>query len=287
MKSVNEAIHNQHLRTEILNIMNPTIITRPVFKPGDPTSNRYGLPLIAPVSQTIIPVMNESGLVYGFFAIASTTFTGLEASYLVGPTILPLRSVTVGSNPANVRQFMAAVYSRNIVGNYRPWASSSFQDVMADGAYRGFTMSAMDWITRFSKGIVVAALSESMNRVQVAPVAPTAPVVSTTATQTWASSVSYLSLNGACSFIDFNWQILFNAQSSVRGLRIVPISNPPAIFRSSVVGVPVVQNGGGVVYDTIRILKIDEATPGVYVFLFDVYNIDGLKTAVTLNLTVV
>ena len=76
-------------------------------------------------------------------------------------------------------------------------------------------------------------------------------------------------------------------------LSITVVSNPAPIGSATVspmvakvIGIPVA-TANGVLYDTIRLVKLaDEVPAGVYAFVFSIANVSGLSTTVTLNLTV-
>ncbi len=111
----------------------------------------------------------------------------------------------------------------------------------------------------------------------------------------WEASIDYATLFGDCPFFDFNWVTLFNAKSTTKAIRIVSTSNPAPIAPSTVspivakvLGTPVIVGEGVVQYNTIRIMRLDDAVAtGVYAFGFNVYDELGQVTAVTLNLTVI
>jgi len=262
--------------------------------------NKYGQPLKASISQTLLPVLTRDGRVHGWFPITAHTFDGTETTYNVpdsssaGHITLPITTVTTDSGNG-VGQYMAALFpvgGQGKASNYKPWASSSL--VPADqGYFRWYQMPAETWVLNFGLGTLLTAMSTRMNLTVAPATNPGAPGVTTPAAITWQASVEYESLLGDCEFFDFNWITLFAATTCTAApLRIVVTSNPAPIapatvppMVASVIGKPQA-TVNGVVYDSIRIMKLADLIPGAYAFTFNVYDVLGQVTAVTLNLTV-
>lgn len=245
--------------------------------------NKYGLALKTPSVQTLIPVMNKSGVMYGFYPITSHSFTGAETNYALSDMTTPLTTVTVDSDQY-VKQYMAAVYPLGIAANYQPWASSNLI-APGDGASRWFSMPAESWFLHFSKGTLVQSLTQNMNQVVTLPAVPGAPTVVTPQAMTFNGSISYAALTGGCSFFDFNWTTTFVTTGDMVPLSILPLTNP-AGMKATVIGVPTA-TPNGIMYDSIRIIKTaEDLAPGVYVFTFAITGMNGLSASVTLNLTV-
>jgi hypothetical protein len=100
-------------------------------------------------------------------------------------------------------------------------------------------------------------------------------------------------LTGDCSFFDFNWVTLFTSTGETVPLRIEVVTNPAPIapattspMLAKVIGIPTAVNGG-VLYDTVRILKNADTLPtGTYAFTFNIYGTAGIAATATLNLTI-
>lgn len=258
--------------------------------------NKYGLALAAPVTQTILPVMTETGNVIGFYAIASTEFDGTETTTTTSDgVVVPLKTVTVDANPEMraVAQYMAAVWPRGLAVKYEPWASA---DLIApgEGSYSWWSMPTQSWVHHFGKGFLLEAIQNNLE-VNVAPRLPGPPTVpdASSNAQTWTASASYQALMGDASFFDFNWMTVFSAKNNngADPLRISVLANPPAVggvvpMKASVIGMPVAIAGGGVVYDTIRVIRLATLTPGPYVFSFRITDTKDLTTDVTFTLNV-
>jgi len=245
--------------------------------------NKYGLALAAPSTQTLIPAMNASGLMYGFYPIASTVFDGTESSLTLPDCTVPLTTVTVDSGAA-VKQYMAAVWPLGIANGYAPWASSSLV-APGDGAYRWFSMPTESWFLHFGLGTLATALTIGMSQVVTSPAAPSAPTVTTPVAYVYNGSISYAAITGDCAFFDFNWVLAFTQTQDQVPLRITPVTSPAGLL-AKVIGVPTA-TANGVMYDSIRILRLNPAiTPGVYVFTSSITNLSGLSSTVTLNLTI-
>lgn len=259
-----------------------------------PTKNQYGLPFVAPIRQTILPAMTQDGIVVGWYPITATTFSGNETTFTIpdgtnggAGFAVPLKTVTQYSG-IGMPQYMAAVWPSGLAKNYFPWASNLLQKVDA-GYSRWYSMPTESWFEHFTPGSLIAGLGGgTLNLTVSAATNPSAPTVSTPATYTWQASVLYATLNGECPFLDFNWVTLFNAKSATKGVRIVtttqPAGSPPALV-SSVVGIPTA-TADGVMYNGIRIMKLNDLEPGSFAFGFTVYDELGQTSNVVLNLTV-
>ena len=269
-------------------------------------SNKYGLPLAASSKQTILPVMHIDGRVIGFYPIAETTFTGTETEYTTSDGVtVPLKTVTVDNNVylRAVVQYMAAVFEPEysikqvpastyvVQRSAEPWASVDL--VTGDPtAYRWYSMATQSWLLHFGQGTYISALASNLDTSVPAPVPPVPPA-GENATMEWRASIDYASLLGECSFFDFNWMTTFKTKSADEPLRIVVIENPPPDVGmtkpplvAKVIGIPVA-TGNGVIYDTVRILKlVDSIEKQDYVFKFQIVDTKDLRTDVTFTLTV-
>jgi hypothetical protein len=253
--------------------------------------NVYGKAFVSSVKQSLVPVLLQTGELLGYYAISTYTFTGTETKLVLPDNTVPLTTVTRATNPTHaskVLQFMAAVFPIGLAAVHKPWSSTSFIP-LSPGLFRTHNMTGEGSSESTNLGVTLNALASNMNLTLPSATAATAPSVTTTASLTWTASVKYSALNGNNSFFDFNWQTVFNSQSSDVGQSIV-VNSSNAAFIATVLPTPVVQalpNGGSTqVYNTIRILRVADVTPGVYPFTFTIYSVNGLSTAVTLNLTI-
>ncbi len=249
--------------------------------------NKYGLPLQAPSIQTIIPAMTDDGRVFGFYPIAQRTFNGSETTLTTSDgAILPMKSVTVDPNPTlrAVAQYMAAVWPKGIAVKSQPWASA---DLIGneDGAYSWWSLPTQGWVHHFGKGTIITAITSNL-RTGYSPDAVVPPSAINGA-QTWATSLSYQALSGDCAYFDFNWMTVFKAKNNNGNdpVRIQLLTNPGAILKATVIGTPVV-TANGVIYDTVRIMRLGNVAPGNYEFTFRVIDTKDQRTDVTLTLTV-
>jgi len=280
----------------------------------------FGLPLDQPSHQTVLPYMTDSGRVYGFFPIAATTFTGTETTFNVdgGAQAVELQTVTLPPiNQTNialqprVQQFMAAYFPINQEG-IKPWSRfSSLIDASSPiklGMYSWYSQPLATLIEHFSRGIYVDALKFRLDPSVPIPSSPSGPVLNTpTQPLTWAATVDPQAFASDCSFTDFNWVALFNAQfisdpNNLQGNSLLPmavtsITNPPGgYFKAVVIGGAMgsdqmILPGGGVVYNTIRIIRLQDPPAGTYAFTFQIsYQQGGVLSEIpvtaTLNLTV-
>jgi len=269
----------------------------------------FGLPLNEPSKQTILPFITDSGRVYGFFPIAVTTFDGTEQTFTVdgGNRTVNLQTVTLPTiNQSNqymtgqrfVQQYMAA---------YFPFSSLVQPDPRKLKMYSWWSMPGATLVNHFSRGVYLNALQ--FNLFASVPVVPPAitPPVTTPQTLTWAATINLQSLQQECSFIDFNWAELFqtsyaNDPNNLQGNNVLPIAitqitNPAGgFFKAVVLGGAMGSNqvvipGGGVVYNTVRIIRLQDPPAGTYTFTFQIsYTNGGIQATTpvtaTLNLIV-
>jgi hypothetical protein len=272
-------------------------------------SNKLGLPLAAPSSQSIIPVMignngdrdadgnlvqsEGNGLVVGWFSIA--TFTGAETSFSTPDGPLPIISVTrnypdnEGSDSWHVEQFMAAVFPTYPL-DARPWLGFGGFISADDSQY------AMMWFMptqgqgyRLNKGPLIRDLTIRMDVAGGAAPAPLPGPTVTPATQYWACALTQNDLDVNCGYFDINWVELFKVQTSYpnKPVRIEVVSNPAGgEFKSTIVPYPVVAPSGGIEFNTVRILKLKPVVAGNYAFNYRVIDDAGVATPVVLTLTV-
>lgn len=257
--------------------------------------NQYNIPLQSDSTQTILPILTEDGRVHGFYPIVETVFNNTQTSYTTSDdVVVPLKVVTVDANPTMraVTQYVAAVFPVGLPVNYIPWASVDLIDA-ADGSYRWYSLPSQGWVLHFSKGLCMDAIQNNLAPTVVAPVAPTAPTAED-GTMEWRASLDYQAMLGDCAFFDFNWMTVFQAKSTsgVDPLRIQVLSNPEPIapatvppMKATVLGIPQA-SGDGVIYNTIRIMRLSELVPGDYEFNFRVLDTAGLYTDVLFTLTI-
>lgn len=280
------------------------------------SQNMYGLPLAASSKQTVLPVLTTSGNVVGFFPIASTTFVGTERTFALTEGAVPITTVTLApKNVTNVydeqrvEQFMAVQWPE-VDDGLKPWLGytelvrSNIPNTL--GFYSRWALTPTKMINFFGRGVYLDSLKFSLSDfVNPAPATPGNPQVTTPQALRWATSIDMAAFDPNCSFFDFSWASLFNAKfnpdtnSQNTGNFVIPLSisiqsNPAGgFFKASVVtgqGGQTIYPGGGVVFDTIRILRLQDPPAGTYAFTFLIsMNTNGVvtSTTATLNLTVV
>lgn len=274
---------------------------------------QFGLPLDEPSKQTILPYLTDSGRVYGFFSIASTTFQGTETTFTVAPgQVVNLKTVTLPPTVSNnlmeaqrVEQYMAAYFPSKIEGQ-EPWIGYSTllrADRPNDLGYTSWwSMPVITVVQHFQNGTFIDAMLKRLDPPVPTASSQTPPPVTTPQALSWACSIDPIAFSPECAFFDFNWTNLFKTtpayDPTVAGNTVIPISiqvvsNPAGGFFKAVI----VQNagqtiypGGGVTFDTIRILRLQDPTPGTYAFNFSISYSNGTNTQTVpavLNLTVV
>jgi hypothetical protein len=271
----------------------------------------FGLPLMMPSTQTIIPILDQYGKSFGFFPITSTDFTGTETTFNLPDGPVAITTVTLppkvqnNTNVSRVSQYMAAVYTPTQVA-VAPWRGyAEFVDSAKPnniGFYSWWSMPPGNWFQHFGAGIFINSFEFGMNEyVYEAPPSQGAPTVANpNATLTWSTTIDLASFDGGGTFLDFSWIDLFmaslkNNPNYSPGQQIIPLSiattsNPPGgYFKASVVqalGAQVTLPGGGEMFNTIRILRLADPTAGTYTFTFNILDNLGNTTPATLTLTV-
>jgi len=270
---------------------------------------QFGLPLNNPSTQSLIPVLDQYGKSYGFFPIASHAFSGAETTYALASGSVAITTVTLppkntnSSNITRVSQYMAAVYTPAQV-SLKPWightefVSSAIPNNI--GFYSWWSMPTSGWFQHFGEGSYIESFQFNMNKyVYAAPAGQGNPTVGNGALR-WACTVNQQAFQQNASFIDANWVDLFSAgiktNPNATGQEVIPLSisttgNPAGgYFKASVVqaqGAQVTYPGGAQMFNTIRILRLDDPPAGSYVFTFNVTDNQNNVTPVTLTLTVV
>lgn len=293
---------------------------------GSSTSKiQFGLALAQSSTQTILPIVTAAGRVVGFFPITETVFTGSETVFTLADGSVPITTVTLPPkntsnvfNEGRVQQYMAAHWpegpgtlSTSLVKSptytdLKPWLGYT-ELVTGDipnglGYYSWWSMPETHWLNHFGRGVFIESLMFNMDKYPYsAPPSPSNPTVTTPQTLRWACTADLTSFQQDCAFFDFNWVTLFQAQFPVdttqEGAGLVPLSiattsNPAGgFFKASVVqsqGQAII-GGGGVVFNTVRILRLQDPTAGTYVFDFTISaseNGSVVSVPVVLNLTV-
>lgn len=257
------------------------------------TQNKLGLPLLTPSKQTILPIFcGGNGNLQGFYTIASHTFSGSETTYALAEGNVPVTTYTlpdkVRDGNFGVQQFMAVVYPDNALLT-RPWIGySAWVDNNHTGWSRIFYMPVDTWTLRFNAGILYTNLTVNMAAQAYSAPSTSSPSVSN-GTMRWVTSVQANSTQLECGFIDFNWVELFNAASgSPDPLSLSIVSNPAGGYmKATLVANQVIVGQGAVQFNTVRIIMLNPAPPGSYVFTFAVTDTQNNTTTCTLTLTVV
>jgi hypothetical protein len=169
------------------------------------------------------------------------------------------------------------------------------------GFYSWWSMPAVLWMHHFNRGVYLNAMVYNMDSPVVAPPATPNPPVVTPQTIRWACTANKESFLLDCARYDFNWLTKFETDypldSNQYGNGRVPmsievVSNPPGGFFKAVVvqGVQTIIAGGSAVFDTVRILRLEDPTAGDYTFTFNIkVSLNGSIVTIpaTLTMTVV
>lgn len=281
------------------------------------TSNKLGLPLNVPSTQTILPIVC-GGLIdtrvdsptfgkwiqgshgvarlLGWIPIVSTVFAGTETSFTTSDGPIPVTSLTlpllnqnVSGASERVQQYMVGIFDEN-QERLSPWLGySDFIDASQSQYMMQWYMPTQGQGHRLNMGPLITDLIVRMDADAGTPPTPPLPPTVVPATLRWVCSLAMNDLQTGCGFIDFNWVNLFMAQTTdVDPLKIEIVSNPPTgEFKTTIVPFPVTAPLGGVEFNTLRIIRLHEALAGDYVFNYAVVDRRGQSTPVTLTITVV
>lgn len=169
------------------------------------------------------------------------------------------------------------------------------------GFYSWWSMPAVLWMHHFNRGVYLNAMVYNLDSPVVAPPSTPNPPVVTPQTIRWACTANKESFLLDCARYDFNWLTKFETDypldSDQYGNGRVPmsievVSNPPGGFFKAVVvqGVQTIIAGGSAVFDTVRILRLEDPTAGDYTFTFNIkVSLNGAIVTIpaTLTMTVV
>jgi hypothetical protein len=254
--------------------------------------NKYGLPFVKNIEQTLIPAMTKDGKVYGFYPINKKSFSGTETSFNLPDGEIPLTSVTVDTNPVlrNQTQYMAAVWELGLPHNFRPWQGHASFVEGNPQAHRWYSMPTESWELHFAKGFLIDALINNISGTKYKEGTVPSPSAKD-AKMTWQASIDYKALTGDCAFFDFNWHTVFATKSEETPLSLTVISNPAPVspgtvspLKASVIGIPA-ETANGTVFNTVRVLRLTPIKPGDYEFEFEIRSVN-LSTKVKLVLTI-
>jgi hypothetical protein len=272
--------------------------------------------------QTVLPIITAAGVIVGFFPITSTTFTGTETTFALASGTVPITTVTLpqkNSTPLledyRNENYMAAYWPDPattadmdntghpvIFRNFSPWRGYpefvDGQNPKTLGYYAWWSMPATLWRLHFSKGVYLNMLTNDLDFPIPAPPSTNPPNPVTPQTLRWSCTANAESMLLDCAYFDFNWvkefQLAYQPDPNQTGNGALPmsisvVSNPAGgFFKASVVqglGQTII-GGGGVVYDTIRILRLADPTAGNYTFDFSIStSINGATVSVPAVLT--
>lgn len=275
----------------------------------------FGLPLDAPIKQTILPIVsNPTGIIYGYYIIAATTFDGSERTQPMLPTPVPITTVSLptygrihggkaligGLTGSPVQQYMAAVYSddelvscepgRAVVS--APWlAYDNFVSVADAGYSQQFSHALYTFKDRLTLGNLIQSLVYGMAAVNSPVADQVPPPTASNAVFSWYTNINEAALLTECPYFDFNWVGLFQASSEQTGTLATPITitnvEIPAGFKVFTVAHPTVIAGSDVTFDTLRVLitnadLISKTDPSVFKFMVETNN-GGVPVELTLT----
>lgn len=265
---------------------------------GQTAYQMFGQPLRVPSKQTMLPVIGQHGQIYGYYPIAETTFVGTETTFTLASGTIPVTTVTVHDRGTPsfsvgldaVPQYMAAKFENEYSLPMLPWAAHS-EFVSADnqnfiGYYSWWSMPEVTTVHHYGRGALINSLMLNLaeyGSTDPGSTNPTPPSVTSPQAYYWDAPLNFQSLINECTFFDFRWDTLFEtsiqedktqAGNSIVPLTLNVVSNPAGgEFKASLVtglGGQTVVAGGGIMFNTVRVLQLKDAAPGTYTFNFEV-----------------
>lgn len=232
----------------------------------------------------LVVVQEQTALrVLGYVVLeAPVTFTGTETTHSYLGADYPVTSYQQtqkeGDMPPN-KPYMCIFYTHE-ESRYLPWLSLPGFTKNSDAqGYQRWSMPSRAPILVQSLGNTIRLLQDGPDVLPTqSPATPTPPPAGQDGAIQWQASTPLFSMT-QCSFTDFNWITTFQASLTADALgriqpqRLVVKKNPDnASLRASVVQSGAVIAGGGVQYDTVRIIMTsDNVEEGDYTFEFEIF----------------
>lgn len=261
----------------------------------------FGLPYVAPVAQTILPIITSSGSMKGFIPITKTTFSEpnqmvAHSSQFVLATSVTLPSMGRDGTNHRLEQYAAIVVP--LADEWKkPWLG--FPDLVSpesSGYYSWFSMPTLGMVHHFGQGALLHALNTNMGvrpEMLVPVEEPGYPGLPTPVV--WNATVNSSEM-ALMAFFDFNWLDLFKAKlgdeyTLWKSPVITVLANPQsgefkaAVIQGQPTSGPLQAN---LVFDALRIMKLRTPIPGTYTFEFRVTDrlVKTLTKSCLLNLTI-
>lgn len=243
--------------------------------------------------QNFLPLVYE-GNVLGVVPIVEATFTHASATATVnGSTVtIEWKSKNIDGNSPVEFAVVPVSASHNRSGYYRQLYPTFIDITQLVVKPKWFSVTGLvtNSLLPVQNG-VMHFLSTGIDTGSIASVVQ-APPTATNGTFVWNITTNFIGTS-ACTFTDINWLELLAA--SHPGLDPVSISLGDPVsstllthIRAYVVQTPGVFGAGGVVYNTLRFVKIraDDPTPGTYTYNATITAKNGLTAVVVLTLIV-
>lgn len=233
----------------------------------------------------LVVVQEQTALrVLGYVVLENaTTFTGTETTYTIQGVDYPVTSYqqTLKDGDMLPNKPYMCIYYTHEESRHSPWLSLPGFTKNSDAqGYQRWSMPSRAPILIQSLGNTVRLLQDGPSALPTAqtPTTPTPPPAGQDGAIRWQASTPLFSMT-QCSFTDFNWITTFQASLTADALgriqpqRLVVKKNPDnASLRASVVQSGAVIAGGGVQYDTVRIIMTsDNVQAGDYEFEFEIF----------------
>lgn len=243
--------------------------------------------------QNFLPVVcNET--VLGVVPIAETTFTsGSTTATVNGSTVnIEWRSKNIDGNSPVAFAILPITATSQRSGYYKQLYPTLIDVNQLVLKPRWFAVSGLitNRLLPDQNGLM-HFLSTGIDTGSITSVVPSAPTA-TGASFIWNITTNFIGTS-ACTFTDINWlELLAVSHPNIEPVSI-SLSDPTpssllTSIRAYVVQTPGVFGAGGVVYNTLRFVKIraDDPTPGTYTYNATITAKSGLSTTVVLTLIV-
>jgi len=243
--------------------------------------------------QNFLPlVCNET--VIGVLPLAETVFTESSTTATVnGSTVdVQWRSKNISGNSPVSFAMVPVSLTNYRSGYYRQLYPTLIDANQLVSNKKWFSVSGLttDSLLPVQNGFM-HFLSTGIDTGSIATVNQTAPTA-TGGTFIWNITTNFIGMS-ACTFTDINWlELLATSHPNLEPVSISLSDPTPSTLlthiRAYVVQTPSVFGSGGVVYNTLRFVKIraDDPTAGTYTYNATITAKNGLSTTVVLTLII-
>lgn len=235
--------------------------------------------------QSVLPIIDVYGTVYGLFTIPETEFAGETQDLALSLGTVRASLVRRKDSIVDYRPQAYMAYVMDIAtARARQFAGFSEYVAGDDPAIQGWmwrTLTTQGPTVNQSDGFLIDSLRQGLNR--RSPTVAPPPVSPVDLTTHWSAVIS-LKYIQSINFLDFNWVAQFGDTNPTDVPLSLTVVGNPSGFRATVLGSSTKPLGS--IFDTVRLLKTTPSPiPGVYPFAFQVWCVSG-TIPVSMELTI-